>query len=275
MAWIKVELDLLQDMRVRRIARGLAERHGRNDQGLRLGDMPYEFWITLALGCLIQLWMYADTHASDDDILTISCDEVDELTGVEGFAKLLPKDWLEIIDPQTVKLPGFHEHNGTVSKQRALAAKRQLKWRKARGLKPFQRTTALRNGHDSVTPTLTGALTDYTRLDLTDRNSALDLDSGSDSFHLESPVERGPAKRRPTKRCPPDWLPDPAEVDKLAAECPGVNQVAELAKLHDHQFSSGRVDWPATYRNWIRNAYERLHPPAKPTRYEQLTRNLR
>ena len=69
--------------------------------------------VTLVLGGLAQLWMHADSFARQDDTLEITTAEIDELTGIQGFAKLLPRDWLEILDTQTVKLPGFQEHNGS------------------------------------------------------------------------------------------------------------------------------------------------------------------
>ena len=72
----------------------------------------------------MRLWMHADSFARDDDTLDITVDEIDQLTGIDGFANSLPADWLQVINEHTVKLPGFHDHNGTDAKRRALTAKR-------------------------------------------------------------------------------------------------------------------------------------------------------
>lgn len=120
--WIKLEKDLRDDVRVRRMAVAL--------QGAKHGNGTALQPVTLVLGGLTQLWMHADSFARDDDTLEISLDEIDELTGIKGFAKTLPPDWLEVLDEHTVKLPGFHDHNGSDAKRRALTAKRVEKHRK-------------------------------------------------------------------------------------------------------------------------------------------------
>ena len=109
--WIKLEKDLREDFRVRRMAASLC-------------NAPALQGVTLVLGGLVQLWMHADSFARDDDTLDITLDEIDQLTGIHGFAKLMPTDWLEVIDSKTVKLPGFQAHNGTDAKRKALTAKR-------------------------------------------------------------------------------------------------------------------------------------------------------
>ena len=86
-------------------------------------------YVTLVLGGLAQLWMHADSFARDDDTLELSIHEIDQLTGIEGFAKLLPVDWLEILDEYRVKLPGFQQHNGTEARRKALTAKRVARHR--------------------------------------------------------------------------------------------------------------------------------------------------
>jgi hypothetical protein len=118
--WIKFEKALITDPRVRRVARQLSVTLGRD--GSNGG-------VTLVLGALVTLWAYADTHISDDDLLLIGADDIDDVVGVPGFAKALPTDWLQIIDAESVKLPGFHAHNGTLARHRAAAAKRQKRYR--------------------------------------------------------------------------------------------------------------------------------------------------
>src|SRR5205085_2627149 len=84
---------------------------------------------THVLGALTQLWMHADTHIRDDNTIEMTLDEIDELVGIAGFCKLLPADWLQIVDSDYVQLPDFLQHNGTVAKKKANHAKRQARYR--------------------------------------------------------------------------------------------------------------------------------------------------
>ena len=114
--WIKVEKDLVDDPRVRRMARELCNAHVTQAR-------------SRIIGAVVILWVYADTHVRDDDTLEIGADEINELVGIDGFAQIMPADWLEILDANNVKLPGFHAHNGTHAKKKALTAKRVAKHR--------------------------------------------------------------------------------------------------------------------------------------------------
>lgn len=127
-----MEKDLRDDVRVRRMA------HLLNRQYLLFKSAENELdpcnacafpGVTLVLGCLQRLWMHADSFARDDDTLDITPAEIDQLTGIEGFAEILPADWLEVLDEYSVKLPGFQEHNGTEAKRKALTAKRVTRHR--------------------------------------------------------------------------------------------------------------------------------------------------
>jgi hypothetical protein len=126
--WIKFEKDLLTDPRTLRIA-GILKRRDCN-----ASPLP---GVTVVLGGLAQLWMIADTHIRNDDVLPLGVDEINEVIGVQGFCELLPTDWLQVIDPHHVKLPEYHAHNGTIAKERALNAKRVERHRKHSNGKPL------------------------------------------------------------------------------------------------------------------------------------------
>jgi hypothetical protein len=108
--WIKLEKDLLTDPRLILVAK-------RCNAGALHG-------VTHALGCIAHLWMLADTHIGNDDILPLGVHDINHVLGVKSFAEILPQDWLQVIDSNHVKLPGFHIHNGTDSKKKAQTAKR-------------------------------------------------------------------------------------------------------------------------------------------------------
>lgn len=123
--WIKLEKDRRDDPRVIRMAREL------RNAGVTHERFTTAMHVTLVLGCLDVLWCYADTHVREDDTLDLGPDEIDELVGLQGFTRLMPADWLEILDANRVKLPDFHTHNGTESKKKALSQKRQERHRNA------------------------------------------------------------------------------------------------------------------------------------------------
>lgn len=97
--------------------------------------------VTLVLGALAQLWMLADTHIGNDDVLPLGTNDINELIGLENFCEILPSDWLQVLDPENVKLPGFHTHNGTQAKKKAQTAKRVSKHRIQRNARALQHVT--------------------------------------------------------------------------------------------------------------------------------------
>lgn len=85
--------------------------------------------------------------------------------------------------------------------------------------------------------------------------------------NLEEHSVRKKAQRAPERgtRLPEGWMPDRDVIDTMRAECPQIDLRAEHAKFVDYWAAQpgakGRkVDWNATWRNWIRRAAE--HVPA-------------
>jgi hypothetical protein len=76
---------------------------------------------------------------------------------------------------------------------------------------------------------------------------------------VEAP-QAAPKRPRAT-RLPDDWMPPPDVIESMKAEHPAVDFRAEHAKFVDYwKAKSGKdatkVDWAATWRNWIRRAAE-------------------
>lgn len=136
MAWIKFEKDLLTDPRVLRIARTLQARWKLyevtvSSAEMEIGNDEALPAVTLVCGALVRIWSLADTHLGADDLLPLGIGELDEVVGIPGFCALLPGDWLQPIDDNTVKLPDFHAHNGTEAKKKAVTQKRVARHRQA------------------------------------------------------------------------------------------------------------------------------------------------
>jgi hypothetical protein len=116
--WIKVEKSLESDPRVLRMAKAICTLE------LGIGNACALPGVTLVCGALTRLWMYADSHARDDDSLDMGTKEIDEWLGIADFCSIVPKEWLVEIDEHRVELPGYQVHNGVEAKKRALTQKR-------------------------------------------------------------------------------------------------------------------------------------------------------
>lgn len=73
-----------------------------------------------------------------------------------------------------------------------------------------------------------------------------------------------PARARATRRCPDAFAVTGAMADWAASEAFGVDVDRETAKFRDHTFGKAIVDWPATWRNWIRRAADERRTTARP-----------
>lgn len=69
-------------------------------------------------------------------------------------------------------------------------------------------------------------------------------------------------KRRQGERLPDGWRPDPTIHSEMRVKFPHVNTELETEKFKDYWHAKAgkdatKLDWQATWRNWIRNAAER------------------
>lgn len=216
--WIKMEKDLLTDPRV---------------LSLTGNGGPFQS-VTVLLGCLAHLWMIADAHVGEDDILSMGTNKIDQVLGTQGFCQAMPQDWLQVIDSNHVKLPGFYAHNGPQAKERAQNQKRVAAHREKRNATPLPP----RNGPP---------LPDKTRLDQTLKESSV-----------------SPSATKP-QRLPGEWQPTP-ELKTFATDL-GLDPQRIAADFRDywHAIPGGRgvkLDWPATWRRWCRKALDT--EPARP-----------
>lgn len=148
--WIKLDKTLVESLRFKRLAKELSRSVTRD---VTRGVICDE---TIALGALARLWLYADTHIGDDNLLEATLDEIDEIVGIQGFAQLMPIDWLKVIDSHHVELPNFLGHNGTSARMRKQGAERQARYRHRKSGALQQRdvtqSNALRNASNDARP---------------------------------------------------------------------------------------------------------------------------
>lgn len=212
--WIKFEKALLTDLRVLRMARRQSA-----------DDTPRG--VSLVIGALMQLWSYADVHIREDDTLIATPHEIDELTGIAEFCALVPREWLQVIDADTIKLPNFQIHNGPAAKNRAQTNARVARHRNAPPL-PHAKT---RNAQP---------LPDKTRQDNTRQT------------RVKSAQRRGSRID--------EWAPN--DIDAEFCSALGLHTKQTYAKFRDYWIAKPgqagvKLDWPATWRNWCRAEAER------------------
>jgi hypothetical protein len=198
-----------------------------------------QIYVTLVLGCLDQLWCYADTHIREDDTLDLGADEIDELVGLKGFASLMPVDWLVILDANSVQLPDFHAHNGTESKRRALTQKRTSRYRDARA------------SHDTTELSRTSVTTaspDQTRPDQTRPKKEIEARSAR-AYSLTEDFSLTPERRAIAEA-------ENLDPDRVFANFADYWRAASGAKAR-------KCDWDATWRVWCRNQLSKPGAPGK------------
>lgn len=82
--------------------------------------------------------------------------------------------------------------------------------------------------------------------------------SNDDLPSVEAPRKRAAPKPKASKRCPQDFEPDSELIAWVLMDCPGVNWARETASFKDWEFKTARSDWPATWRSWMRKAFDSM-----------------
>jgi hypothetical protein len=152
----------------------------------------------MIIGALVHLWVYADTHLDQEDLLAMGVIDVDKLVGIDDFCDIMPPKWLEIIDRDScVKLPGYQAHNGSYERKKSLSALRMKRYRERQ--QNTGNDTVTRNS-DAVTPV---------RPRLRSRPK-------QEKEEEQEQKAAAPPVVQPRKQKPPDF--DPSTVPNLHAE---------------------------------------------------------
>ena len=184
------------------------------------------------VGALYWLWATADQHTEDGVMPGLSLRQIDRKTGVQGFgAALCAIGWLAD-HPDGVRIVGFTEHNGSSAKKRCQTAKRVAKHESANAT---AKQKAEPTNADSV-------------------RAALARDREEIEKEKKNTGREGTARatRLPATPTPPaEWL------DFLQTERPDLNPQLTYAKFCDYWSAKPgkagtKLDWLATWRNWVR-----------------------
>lgn len=160
MAWIKFDKSLVTDPRVIHAAGILADQYEVKYGSSGMPEVPesehYAIFRNAVIGALCTLWVYADTHIRDGDVLPISMPDVDRLVGIDGFCHAIGEEWIaQPPNYNTVRLPGYISKNGLESKEKRAAAnaERQRRFRESKSPKVVRRSNAQSNAVSNATVT--------------------------------------------------------------------------------------------------------------------------
>lgn len=181
------------------------------------------------IGGLHAVWCLFDEHSEDGCLVGYTPDSIDDLIGWPGFTdQLLAVDWVGWDGAEGLFLPEFDTHNGASAKRRAQEADRKR---------------AERAAEKDV-----------------GKSSAGDADKKRtrEEKRREEITEPKGSVGRASRKCPGSFVLTDEMREWAASECPGVNVERETEKLRDHTFKTARTNWAGVWRNWMREASDRL-----------------
>lgn len=162
---------------------------------------------------------------------------------------------------------------------RSTGAIRQQRWREGQRNKASQSVTEETLGPASQSVSKRNNVTprDASRVE---DNPSSKRDIVQDSPQKPSASTPPKVVRLKTRRCPPDWTPQPETLAVGANEGFTAGEIErELARFRDYQFRDAHGDWDAALRNWFRKAADQKprkinghHDPRHAARQANLAR---
>jgi hypothetical protein len=248
--YIQIDKDLMDDPLLMIAA---TELYAKNELCWRGSDLTEEegMWIARAryVAALIRLWCYADTHINDDDTLRMTEIALDLHVGLQGFCEITPPEWLQIIDPTTMFLPGYCEKNQIVSRRK----RRKDKADSMKEYRSKQRAdhvpTTLQSRKQNVPPNTNtntkeekGAKAPTKKAPIDDRKRTTAMTEAELTPGLNAVAWR-------------QWVAYRAELRKPLTTASLIVAAASMAELGDHEAQAKAV------KASIANGYQGLFPP--------------
>lgn len=153
----------------------------------------------------------------------------------------------------------FQEKQGEKEEERANEADRKRRYRERRAeLFGQLRDIGIVPAFDTATDELVRMLSRGTHAGQDGDGTATQSPVTSHQSPVKARADARPAKNRGT-RLPPDWAPDPDLIVWARAERPELGLTREIEKFRDYWAAKAgaggvKLDWPATFRNWVRNS---------------------
>lgn len=205
----------------------------------------------LTVGKLLKVWRWFDKHTIDGNAPRVTLALLDSVSGVSGFAQAMANvGWL-VCEGAGVSLSNFGRHNGKTAKDRCLTARRVAKHKT--------------NGQGNAASNDAGV------------SGALPREDSREELDKKEPNTKAEAKHPAATRLPADWIPTDGDVEFCKTERQDLNVTEVANRFRDYWVSQpgakGRkLDWNATWRNWVRNE-RRVHGAGPPpgTGYQTAT----
>ena len=230
--WIKMRGNLWDDPRISKIV----EATDTNE--------------ATVIGGLYWLWATADQHSEDGILLGLTPKSIDRKTGINGFGvALISIGWLAD-HPEGVRITHFEEHNGTSAKSRLMTAKRVAEHKS--------------NAKVTVAPLPEQAQT---------VTEPLPREREREEKEIKETKSKSKAETQAASRLPADWSPSVEDIEFCKTTRQDLEPQAVAVGFVDYWIAQpgtkGRkADWPATWRNWVRNQRTTQQARASPPQYE-------
>ncbi|MES2319984.1 MAG: hypothetical protein V4631_21090 [Pseudomonadota bacterium] len=179
------------------------------------------------IGRLQVFWSWVGKHAVDGCVDAGTELLVDDIVRCDGFAAaLVAAMWLSISE-RGLEIPKHDRHNGNSAKKRAMKNARQARWR---------------DGSD----------------DDVDADASTEATTREEKRREEKSKPRSKAESAPAARLPADWSPSPDDIEFCKTTRPDLDHDVVRDRFRDYWVAQPGVkgrkaDWPATWRNWVRN----------------------
>ena len=176
----------------------------------------------LTVGKLFRLWCWFDQHTTDGNAIGVTPALLDRYLCVSGFIDAVALSGWVVVNSDGISLPNFDKHNGASAKKRGLTAKRVAN----------HKTNASTNAR-SVSEALPRE------------------EKRREEKNKESKQQRG-------SRLASDWFLPKSWGEWALAERPDLDPRKVAAEFRDYWVSvpgqkGSKLDWEATWRNWVRN----------------------
>lgn len=202
------------------------------------------------IGGLHAVWCLFDEHSTDGTLEGYTTEAIDSLIGWPGFSVAMESvGWLED-NGESLCTPRFDEHNGQSAKRRAQESERKR---------------IARNAPEPSAPNADNLRTRE--------------EKRREDISTTTVVEKAPRTSASGSRLPADWQCPDEWIDDAIRIKPAWTRVSALVVadgFRDYWVAvagaKGRkVDWRATWRNWVRNQREiaTTSPPGRPNLSER------
>lgn len=172
------------------------------------------------VGGLMSVWCLFDAHSEDGHLDGYTPQVLDAHLRWNGFSEaMIAVGWLLHTDAEGLTLPRFDTHNGQSAKRRAQDADRKREVRKASASDADKKQTREEKRREELLPP---------------------TDVG------------GKAAKRPSRKCPDDFVVTPSMREWAASNAALVNIEVATEAFRDHTFKNAITDWDGAWRNWMR-----------------------